>query len=153
MRFEGGGAAELLASLLAGLAPVLALPRGELLHPWTPAALAAAALAFAPLHELLHAAAARALGCRRIAVKPFALGFATLFLDPLPAGRASLVYLAPLLAAPAVSLPLALAGLPSAYALLWVSMCAGDVAALLRLLAERPAYVVCSPDGRALALR
>ena len=117
----------------------------------TTATVAIASLVFAVLHELLHAVAARAFGSR-VAVRGFSLGFQTLFLDSLPLREAALTYLAPLLATPAL-LPLQLASLPGVYAALWASMCAGDVAALLALLAEKPKAVVCTPDGRALALR
>ncbi len=117
----------------------------------TVATVAIASLAFAVLHELLHAAAAKAFGSR-VAVRRFSLGFQTLFLDPLPLREAALTYLAPLLATP-VLLPLQLAGLPGVYAALWALMCAGDVVALLALLAEKPKAVVCTPEGRALALR
>ncbi len=115
------------------------------------ATVAAATLAFAFLHELLHAAAARALGSRA-AVRVFSLGFQTLFLDPLPPWKTALVYLAPLLATP-IPLALQAAGLPRVYAALWVSLCAGDAAALPWRLSERARAFVCTPDGRVMALR
>jgi len=103
------------------------------------------------LHELLHVATVRALGSRA-AVKVFPLGFQTLFLDPLPLRKAALVYLAPLLVAPA---PLALqaASLPWIYAILWVAQCFGDAIALCFRLSEKAEALVCTLDGRVIALR
>jgi len=159
--FARGRATELAvyaAAFAASFAPLTALLLGVLLQSRAvdalaraTAALVAAALIFALPHELLHAAAARAFGSR-VALRRFSLGFQTLFLDPLPLREAALTYLAPLLATPAL-LPLQLAGLPGVYAVLWASMCAGDVTALLALLAEKPKAVACTPEGRALALR
>jgi len=159
--FARGKAAELAvyaAAFAAGFVPLTALLSGVLLQSRAVVALAratvalvAAALIFTLPHELLHAAVARAFGSR-VTVRRFSLGFQTLFLDPLPLREAALTYLAPLLATPAL-LPLQLAGLPGVYVALWASMCAGDVAALLVLLAEKPEAVACAPEGRALALR
>ena len=127
-------------------------------------ALAAAAvmlLALIPLHELLHAVAARLLGSR-VAVRflPRYLGITVPFLDPLPLRRAALVYLAPLLATPLASALVALLlqalQIPSPpiphIALVWLAAWASDAVTLLQLLALGSREVFCTPDGRTMIL-